>query len=117
MSVDQRRLSGVTRRSESVGRVSRPTDHALVLTAVLCLVDGLMTLPHWQLEGNPAVLQLGPHGMLAVKAVAVAGLAAVWFGSVRGSQFDRVGASLVWGLAALYGVVVATNVVVLVALT
>lgn len=115
MSVAHSRLSGVTRRSESAGRLSRPTDHALVLTAVLCLVDGLMTLPHWQLEGNPVVLHLGPLGMLAVKAIAVGGLGLTWFYSVRGSRYNRFAAALVWGLAALYGIVVATNVLVLIA--
>lgn len=89
------------------------TDRAAVLAVELCLLDGLMTLPFWHLEGNPLVLSLGTSGMLLVKLFAVIGLLAMWFGW-DGVKDSRVAQVSVWGVCLLYAVVVVTNVVVLI---
>lgn len=103
-----------TQRGEAVGRLAhRPTDVAVAIAVLLAIVDGLMTLPVWHLEGNPVVLGLGPLGMLAVKLLAGAGLVLCYFCFVRGEWTARYGRPFVWALTALYTVVVYTNVLVL----
>lgn len=88
------------------------TDRAAVLAVELCLLDGLMTLPFWHLEGNPFVLSLGTSGMLVVKLAAVSALLALWFGW-DGVKDSRVAQACVWSVCSLYAVVVVTNAVVL----
>lgn len=86
----------------------------LWLCVGLVLVDGLMTLPHWQLEGNPIVLALGPVGMLMVKCVAVSALVFVWT-RIDGIQDSLIARASLTSLTGLYALVVLTNGIVLVA--
>jgi len=84
-------------------------DGAVYLTAVLVIVDGLMTLPFWHYESNPVVLGLGPVGMMLVKIGAVCGLLWLWF-RWPGVQDSLVTRTCVMALCVLYTVVVVTNV-------
>lgn len=105
--------------SNPSGRVSGALPHSdrtflwlAYAAAVLCFVDGLMTLPYWHLEGNPVVLALGPERMLLAKS-AVLGMIYLWVTSVRGSRFHRVGQACILFLFVLYAAVVGTNLLVL----
>lgn len=89
-------------------------DYAVLGLSVLVLVDGLMTLPFWHLEGNPIVLAVGPWGMLSVKTAGVCGLLWLWFGSDGVSNL-QVNKSLVWALTAVYALVVGSNALVIIA--
>lgn len=84
-------------------------DRVVIAATLLCIVDGLMTIPYWQHESNPVVLQLGAGGMLTVKLIGVIGLCALWFywDGVRDSSIAKTS---VVSLCALYGLVVITNV-------
>lgn len=88
-------------------------DYCAIGAPVLSLIDGVMTLPYWQLEGNPVVLSLGPAGMIAVKLLVGLSLPAVWFLSIKGSGYEWIGKWTVAPLTALYTIVVVTNLIVL----
>jgi len=91
----------------------RRGDIAAVLAVGLSLIDGLMTLPYWHLEGNPFVLELGPAGMMGLKIVVGAALLLTWFRWVGRGRHRQTVAWLLWALAGLYAVVVVTNVAVI----
>lgn len=88
------------------------TDIAAIVAVELCLLDGLMTLPHWHLESNPVVMALGPTGMLLVKLSAVCVLLWLWFGW-DGVRYSNIARTCVWAMCCLYTVVVGTNLLVL----
>ena len=90
-------------------------DYCAIAAPVLSLIDGIMTLPYWQLEGNPVVLSLGPTGMILVKLLVGLTLPAVWFLSVKGSGYEWTGKWTVAPLTVLYTIVVVTNGMVLLA--
>lgn len=90
------------------------TDRALLVGIYFNIADALITLPHWHLEGNPVVLQLGLAGMFAVKLSLSAGLALCWFRYVKGEWTERFARPIVWAFTALYATVVTSNLGVLI---
>lgn len=110
-----RRRTGCAWLAERLPWVTGPTDLAVTLAVVLVVVDGLMTLPAWHLEGNPVVLTLGAPGMMAVKLLVGAGLPLTYFLWVRGEWTEPYGTPFVWALTCLYTLVVGTNVLVVLA--
>lgn len=85
----------------------------LAVAVVLSLVDGLMTLPHWHLEGNPVVLAIGPTGMVLTKLIAGVSALVCYRYLLKGTDYSWVGKASGTGLCLLYGIVVTTNVLVL----
>jgi len=81
----------------------------------LSLVDGIMTIPYWHLEGNPAVLALGPGGMMLVKIVVGLTAVVIYSLTLKGTRYAWVGKASGIGLCTIYAVVVVTNVAVLIA--
>jgi len=98
-------MSTLTRHADGLDRL----DGAVALTALLVLIDGLMTLPYWKYETNPVVIGLGPAGMMLVKLTAVGVLLGLWFRwpGVSDSRVSRVAVS---ALCALYVLVTVSNV-------
>jgi hypothetical protein len=74
-------------------------------------VDIALTLPNWHHESNPVVLALGPWGMVAVKAVALAAMVLLW--KRTSISENRVARACLCFLFALYAVVAVTNLWVL----
>jgi len=104
--------SGLARRDPLAGVVATPTDTALLAAAVLVVLDGLLTLPFWSLEGNPVVLAIGAGVMLATKIVGVAALLWLWFGD-RSPRGSILASAMPWTLLALHGAVVGSNLAVI----
>lgn len=91
--------------------VATPTDSAALAAASLVLLDGLMSIPLWGLEGNPVVLAIGAAWMMATKVAGVGALLWLWFAD-RGARGSIIAASTPWILLVLHAAVVGTNAVV-----
>jgi len=77
----------------------------------MILLDWVVSVPWWHLEGNPVALALGPWGTLAVKTLAVVGLTYVWF--ERDAREHRLGPVLAVSLFLLHATVVVSNLAVI----
>lgn len=76
--------------------------------ALLTLVDMAITLPFWDLESNPVVLELGLLPFVGIKAGVCLAAIGVWYH--WGVYRSRVGVAVVMAYAGLMAVVVSTNV-------
>lgn len=89
-------------------------DYAMVVAMVFQgVVDTVITLPNFHLEGNPLWLALGPEALAVVKPLLAAGVLIVWFGTeIRNERYAH---PFAWLLLILYAIVVGTNAAVLLA--
>lgn len=87
------------------------SDALLASFATLAVIDTVLMVTFWQLEGNPLLLMLGPVWASVAKLAPLAALVIVW----RYTQMDNhwVGRTSVTGLVVLYALVTLTNLWVL----